>query len=199
MNVKLYVEGGGDSEEVQARCREAFRKLLEKAGFKGRMPRIVACGGRNATFDDFRTAHSDPKKRYFPILLVDSEGTVSSQPWEHLTQRDGWTRPDGASEEQAQLMVACMETWILADRETVRKLFKKDLRENSLLPVGDLERRGKDAVQQSLEDGTRGCPRDRQYLKGKRSFQVVAELDPAVLERELPHFKRLLETLRAAL
>lgn len=199
MNVKLYVEGGGDSEEVQVRCREAFRKLLEKAGFKGRMPRIVACGGRNATFDDFRTAHGDPKKSYFPILLVDSEGTVSESPWEHLAQRDGWTRPAGATEEQAQLMVACMETWTLADRETLRRIFRKDLRENSLLPVVELENRGKEQVQQALEDGTRGCDRDRRYMKGKRSFQVVAELDPAVLERELPHFKRLLETLRAML
>jgi hypothetical protein len=68
-----------------------------------------------------------------------------------------------------------------------------------LLPVVELEKREKEQVQQALEDGTRGCARDRRYVKGRRSFQVVAEVDPVVLERELPHFKRLLDTLRAIL
>jgi hypothetical protein len=47
----IYVEGGGagaDSKDVDIRCREGFRKLLENCGFEGRMPRLVklvaACG-----------------------------------------------------------------------------------------------------------------------------------------------------------
>lgn len=54
--VKLYVEGGGDSKEQHVRCREGFRKLLEKAGLAGEMPRIVAGGGRGTTFDQFKMA-----------------------------------------------------------------------------------------------------------------------------------------------
>jgi hypothetical protein len=49
----IFLEGGGDSKDLHVRCREGFRKLLEKCGFKGRMPRTVACGGRSAVFDDF--------------------------------------------------------------------------------------------------------------------------------------------------
>ena len=56
MNARLYIEGGGDSKQLHTRCREGFRKLLERCGFGGRMPRLVACGGRNSTFDDFSTA-----------------------------------------------------------------------------------------------------------------------------------------------
>ncbi len=44
--VKVYVEGGGDSKELRTRCREGFSKLVERAGFKDRMPKFVACGGR---------------------------------------------------------------------------------------------------------------------------------------------------------
>ena len=40
----IYLEGGGESKELHSRCREGFRKLLEKNGFKGNMPRLVACG-----------------------------------------------------------------------------------------------------------------------------------------------------------
>jgi predicted ATPase len=47
VNVKLHLEGGGDSKELQIRCREAFSKLIAKAGFAGRMPRIKACGSRD--------------------------------------------------------------------------------------------------------------------------------------------------------
>ncbi len=57
MSAHLYVEGG-ESKEDQIRCREGFRKLLEKAGFSGRMPRLSACGGRGSVFDDFKTAYA---------------------------------------------------------------------------------------------------------------------------------------------
>lgn len=43
MSAVLYLEGGAsgaDSKELQIRCREGFRKLLEKSGHKGRMPRL---------------------------------------------------------------------------------------------------------------------------------------------------------------
>ena len=54
---KIYLEGGGDSTQLTIRCREGFRKLLVKCGFAGRMPRLVACGGRGTAFDRFMTAH----------------------------------------------------------------------------------------------------------------------------------------------
>jgi hypothetical protein len=53
-----------------------------------------------------------------------------------------------------------------------------------------LENRSKDDVQKGLEDATRDCGRDRQYAKGKRSFRVLAELDPEALKGQLPHFER---------
>ena len=67
----LYIEGG-ESKEDQIRCREGFRKLIEKAGLSGRMPRLKACGGRRSAFDDFRTAHSNRKVGDCIAMLVDS-------------------------------------------------------------------------------------------------------------------------------
>src|SRR5256885_2202952 len=99
---KVYVEGGGDhNKQLNIRCREGFRKLLEKCGFERRMPRIVACGGREAAYRDFATAHRSGELNY-SALFIDSEDAVANaeQPWEHLKQRDGWDRPDGATDEQ---------------------------------------------------------------------------------------------------
>ncbi|MEW5986010.1 MAG: DUF4276 family protein [Chloroflexota bacterium] len=197
MSVYLYVEGGGDTREEHIRCREGFRKLLEKAGFRQRMPRIVAGGGRSTTFDTFRIALQDPGK--VAILLVDSEEPVTQTPWGHLRARDQWEQPDGATDEQAQFMVTCMETWILADRDALSEFFGANLHKKALLPLNGLEQRSREEVQEALAQTTRSCGRDRQYQKGKRSFRVLASLNPTTLSQHLPYFRRLVETLNAYL
>ncbi len=194
-SVKLYVEGGGDSKELHSRCRQGFRKLLEKAGFTDRMPRIVAGGGRQATFDMFRTALCSAVEADYPILLVDSEDAITAEPWAHLHARDGWGRPTGAADDQAQLMVTCMETWIMADRAALRLVFRDCLQASALLPETALEEHRRDDVQDALEHATRACGPRRAYRKGKRSFEVLAELDPQQLRERLIYFARLVQTL----
>lgn len=198
MNVEIYAEGGGDARELKARFRKALQLLLEKAGFKGHMPGVRACGSRKSAYDIFLTAHADRGEDDFPILLVDSEELVSKSPWKHLEEqpRDLWKRPADAHDEQAHLMVTCMETWIVADRAALRKVFGQHLNESALPPEAGLEGRTKGEIQGKLEVATKACPRGRRYEKGRRSFQVVGELDPGVLEPLLPHFERLLDTLR---
>ena len=74
VSVKLYVEGGGDAQE----SREAFRRgwigFLRRAGLTGRMPQVIPGGGREQTFDKFRTAVQHRRAEEILILLVDSEG-----------------------------------------------------------------------------------------------------------------------------
>lgn len=193
--VKLYVEGGGDSKELHARCREGFRKLLEGAGFKGRMPRIVAGGGRRAAFDMFRTALTAVGGPDYSILLVDSEEPVTTAPWEHLQTRDGWVRPDGAADDQAHLMVTCMETWAMADHDALHTVFGDCLQTSALLPEASLEARPRIEVQEALELATRSCGPRRAYRKGERSFEVLARLRPARLRQCLWWFRRLLQAL----
>jgi len=112
----IYLEGGGDSKELHARCREGFRKLLEKSGFHGRMPRLVACGGRDAVFGDFQRAHSVSTTPYV-AMWIDSEKPMANveETWRHLRAVPTvlqWDRPDGAEDEQVLFMTTCMESWI---------------------------------------------------------------------------------------
>lgn len=76
MKAKMYLEGGGDSKDLHVRCREGFRKLLESTGFKGKMPQLIACGGRDSTYRDFKTAHTSRMADYV-AMLVDSEELVN--------------------------------------------------------------------------------------------------------------------------
>ena len=80
----IYLEGGGDDNQVKIRCREGFRKLLAKCGFAGRMPKLVACGGRGAAFDRFKTAHEVAGE--YVALLIDSEDPMTDieAAWKHL-------------------------------------------------------------------------------------------------------------------
>lgn len=81
----IYIEGGGDSKDLHTRCRQGFRLLLERCGFSGRMPRLVACGSRSATYNDFTTKHVSNQEKYV-AMLIDSEEPVShsEKTWNHL-------------------------------------------------------------------------------------------------------------------
>jgi hypothetical protein len=170
------------------------------------MPAIVACGGRRKAFDRFRTAHRDEPSGELPVLLVDSETPVRTPPWDHVRDRvgDHWSRPDGVDDDQLQFMATCMETWLMGDPGTLRRLFGSEFRPSALLPLERLEERSASDVQTALEMATRGCPRGRRYERGGRSFALLRELDPKVLDGSsggprLESFCRLIESLTARL
>jgi hypothetical protein len=188
----LYIEGG-ESKEDKIRCREGFCKILEKAGFSGRLPRLRACGGRYSAFDDFKTAHAGRRLGDFIAMLVDSEDPVKDleKTWDHLKSRvgDKWDKPVGAVDEQVLFMTTCMETWIVADRAALREHFGQRLQEKALPALHDLENRSRADVHDKLVRASRDCL--NAYSKGKRSFEVLAKLDPAVLKQYLPSFVRV--------
>lgn len=193
MTVWLYVEGGGN-KSVDSKCREGFGKLLKRARFTGRMPKITACGSRQEAFKAFRNHPTKKSRAGLPMLLVDSEEQVAQSTWKHLHQRDGWERPAEAQDDQAQLMAQCMETWIIADPATLQRYFGAKFREAALPRTADLETCEKEKVQTALAHATRDCDRDRRYYKGKKSFELLSLLNPEMLLR-LAHFKLFCDAL----
>jgi hypothetical protein len=189
MTAKIYLEGGGDSKDLHILCRQGFRQLMESAGFSGRMPRFVSCGGRDAVYDDFKTAHEQSNADYV-AMLIDSEDPFDDQErtWDHLRRRDNREQPDGSDDRQVLFMATCMETWIVSDRDTLRQHYGHNLQESALPPLDNLEQRSRQEVQESLKRATRRC--QNAYRKGKRSFEVLGKLDPATLETHLAAFRR---------
>lgn len=199
MNARLYIEGGGDSKADRSRCREGFSKLLGNAGLAGSMPRLIACGGRDAAFDDFKTAHASQTGGGYVAMLVDSEDPVSDleKPWDHLKRRDQWDKPAGAADEQALLMTTCMASWISADHGTLRQHYAPNLQESALLPTAKLESRSRTDMHDHLVRASRNC--SNAFAKGKRSFEILGKLDPAILRQHLPSFARVERILLAKL
>ncbi|MFZ2653743.1 MAG: DUF4276 family protein [Victivallales bacterium] len=194
MNSTIYLEGGGDSKELHVRCREGFRKLLEKCGFVGRMPRLSACGGRNEVFDDFKRALSKNRNNAYIAMWIDSEDPMSDikKAWDHLknvSTVDKWDMPQGANDEQVLFMTTCMETWIIADRDTLKAHYGSKLRESGLPSPINIERQLRHDIQDKLEHATRNC--SNAYEKGKRSFVILSKLNTDTLKRDLPSFARV--------
>ena len=194
VSIKLYVEGGGDSKTLRTACREGFGTFIEKAGLSGRMPRIVACGGRDEAYDKFKIAHASQDGT--SLLLVDAERPVDQAgAWEHLQGApDEWPRPGGAADDQCHLMVQLMESWFLADRDALEEFYGQGYRENALPQNPQIERVAKDDVLDGLDRAARDTSK-RGYDKGAHSFEILAKLDPEKVKDASPRAKHFIEAL----
>ena len=174
-----------------------FSSFFEKASLAGRMPRVIACGGRQAAFDKFRTALHSSNEEEFIVLLVDSEGPVveGAGPWRHLGTRDGWHRPGDASDENAHLMVECMENWLLADKDGLAAYFGPGFSRSALPARPDIESVPKAEVLEGLRNATRQS-RKGEYGKGRHSFDILEQADSARILVASPHASRLIDTLK---
>lgn len=201
MSLTIFVEGGNPHDTLSlSECRKGFRVLLEKSGFKGKMPTFIACGGRQRAFKEFEKAMrlGDPHV----VLLVDSEDPIADieKPWEHLAARtgDAMRKPKDATDAQALLMATCMETWIVADPAALAQRYKHDtFHAQALPPLVDLESRHRHDVQDRLAHATRDSRSP--YKKGSRSFKALENVDPDRIRDHLPSFARVERILKAKL
>ena len=142
------------------------------------------------------------KPNELPLLLVDSEGRVAPahSAWQHLKARpgDGWDRPNGASDDQAFLMVQVMETWFIADREALRTFFGNRFKDNAIPAWPNLEAVPKQGVYDALDRATAECGEKRyeEGTKGRLSFKLLATISPEKVENASPHARALLDRLR---
>lgn len=201
VGMKLYVEGGGDSNSLRTACRRGFSEFLIRSGLDGHMPRIVACGSRQNAYDDFCTALRSGNPA---MLLVDSEAPVAGeqapwQPWQHLLNRAGdkWVQPAGANNEHCHLMVQCMEAWFLADRQALQVFFGQGFNVNALPAVSSpIEGVTKQQIYQSLANATKDCKTKAPYGKGEHSFKLLALIDPAKVTAASGWAKRFIDEIK---
>lgn len=205
--MKLYVEGGGDSNSLKTACREGFAKFLQKAGLQGRMPRIVACGSRRDAYDSFCTAIANGETAF---LLIDSEAPVLAHhqqgemhewlPWQHLAGREGdrWKKPAGAENTHCHLMVQCMENWFLADHQALASFFAQGFKVNQLpATANSIETIDKQPLYRALAQATNSCKSKAVYGKGEHSFKLLGLIDPGKVTGASAWAKRFVDTMRA--
>ncbi len=191
MKVRVYVEGGGDQGSTKAACRKAFSEFFQKIISEGVRPKVIAAGGRQNAFDGFKTALAS-RLDAFVVLLVDSEDpvTAASGPWSHLKERDQWDRPQAATDDQAQLMVQCMESWFLADKEALAVYYGQGFNAGTLPSDPNIENIPKRQLLDSLSNSTRATQKE-QYHKTRHGFDILERIDPVKVRAASYHAERL--------
>lgn len=138
----------------------------------------------------------------FNVLLVDSEdpveGTVS--PWAHLQNRagDGWRKPAGADDSCCQMMVACMEAWLIADPAGLKKHFGGNFDAKKLPSAGLAEGQTKDAIHNALQRATQNTPA-KEYRKIHDGAKLLKCVDPEIVSLHCRWCKRLFVALEDAI
>jgi len=196
--VRIYLEGGGDSKDTKAAIRRGFSKFLGPLRDQAREQRlgwrIVACGPRSAAFDGFLTAlkiHPDA----FNVLLVDAEGPVDSTltRWEHLRSRDGWDTPPLA-DEHCHLIVQMVEAWFVADLDALRAFYGQGFHENAIPKDRDVEKLDRKTLESGLKRATRHTTKGP-YHKIHHAAKLLESLNSQTVRSKAPHCDRLFETL----
>ena len=212
---RLYIEGGGraDSDPPETNRgamvdnnAEAFRRgwqmFFNKAGVNGQMLEIAVGGGQQEAFGLFNAQlnrysgqqATEPK----PLLLVDSEEPVAAghTVWEHLQARHQhrFQRPANADDQSAFMMVQATETWFVADPPALQRFFGSSLDTNVFLNLPPLETIPKADALDKLRQATLRC--SHHYSKRRRSYGILAEIDPEQVAAACPHANQLITYLR---
>ncbi|NLX13988.1 MAG: DUF4276 family protein [Phycisphaerales bacterium] len=194
--IRIYIEGGGDQRATKAALREGMGKFLyslrERARQCGIRWNIVACGGRNSTFDAFKTAMRQ-HVHAFNVLLVDAEAPVSKEPWAYLHERDQWFM-DGLHDEQCHLMVQCMEAWIIADIDALAHFYGQGFRRKDIPGSPNVEEIDKTRLADCLKTATRAT-RKGEYHKTRHAPQIVGLLNKDTVCQKASYCRRLFDTL----
>jgi hypothetical protein len=171
--------------------------FFASAGLVGKRPRTVPCGGRRQAYDAFVAAISSPRYGELALLLVDSEAPISvgHTIWQHLSIRDGWSKPTGAGDEHVFLMVQVMEAWFIADKRALQLQFGAKFDTTAFPAWPSIEAVTKDKVFAALAKATAACGAG--YAKGSPSFEILGRLNAHTVEAACPHAKRLLNRLRS--
>jgi len=155
---------------------------------------VVASGGRRKAFDNFCDALSGHPNEVI-LLLIDSERPVQASVWAHLeAEPDDWEKPHGATDEQAHLMVQCMEAWFLADKEALSSYYAQGFRMDSLPRRQNVEEIPKEELVPAPQHAS-GRTTKGKYHKAHHGFAILALVDPARVRAVSAHAARFFEVL----
>ncbi len=194
--VRVYVEGGGDSNSLKTELRKAFQSFFASAGLD-KKPRVVACGSRHKAFKDYCIALRTLNNNDITLLLVDSESLLcGNSPVEHLTNEDQWQFPQNTDKENIHLMAVVMETWLISDADGLAQCFGTRLDRNQI-PQNheDYESIPKEKVYSILDKALQNTNNGK-YSKAKHSFKALSCVDAAVVSSKCKHAELFIKRLR---
>ncbi|GDZ94655.1 hypothetical protein PA905_26110 [Planktothrix agardhii CCAP 1459/11A] len=192
VEIRIYVEGGGDGKESKAAFREGMSKFLKRLTGEQQQIKItcVVCGSRNAAHRNFThdlTSHPDA----INLLLVDSEDFVRvSSARQHLMNRDSWDDLSGIDENDIHLMVQVMESWLIADIDTLANYYGQGFNRNAIPRNNNVEQISKAQIESTLKRATQRTKKG-EYHKIKHGPKILAMIDVSIVRERSFYCDRL--------
>ena len=198
--VEIYMEGGGKGAGTKAALRQGMdaflRELKDGVRAKSWRWKLVCCGSRNEAFRAFENSHRG-RDDAIVVLLVDAESPVNDSPSTHLTARDGWDLT-GMNDNFVHLMVQTMETWIVADPQTLADYYGQGFQANVLPSRPDLEDEDKTTVENALKRATRKTQKG-EYHKIRHASELLNRMNSEKVQQRCRHCERLFHSLGRAI
>lgn len=181
--IRIYFEG----DSALTPGFDAFlREIKEKARSRRCEFKLVATNG--TPVQDFHDAiKTHPEASNF--LLMDSEDAIT-EPLPDLCTRKGLARLSDSVFWMAQVM----ESWFLADTESLKQYYGDGFRRDVLQGNPSVEKIPKRDVLSKLKDATRGT-RKSAYHKTAHAPHLLAKIDPESVKAAAPNCKRLFDAL----
>jgi hypothetical protein len=196
--IRVYVEGGGDSNSGKSDVRRGFRQFLSQIIALARVKNIgwniTACGNTKATKNAFTTALRQ-RPTALNILIVDSDGPfdIDRSSSQHLFQKDEIDTLN-ISDEQCHLMVQVMETWLVADVNALMDFYGNNFNDNPIPKRQDIEQVGREEIYRILKEATKKTQKG-EYHKINHGLVILGKVDVATVRRKAPHCEQLFATL----
>lgn len=199
--IRIYVEGGGNSTALKAQLRTGFDGLLKKqkqaAASKGIRWNLTPCGTRNLAKDAFLNGLENYADA-LTILLVDAEAPFKAGTRDnvaHLNASDGWDLSK-VDVNTVHLMIQCMEAWVVADPEALFSYYGQYFSINGLPQRLNLEEEPKTDLARKLERATADKNNKKgTYAKIKHASDLLKKIDPVKVSKRCPSFAAFTEWL----
>lgn len=199
--IRVYVEGGarGSNKDSTTALRKGFnaffKDIIERTRSKGIRWQLTLCNDTAETCRFFNRALRDYPER-FNVLLVDADSAVEEKitSHQHIQNQHRCDLRD-AAEEQCHLMVQVMESWFIADIESLKNFYgKNDFNANAIPKTADVEKIGKDTIMQALKTATRKTQKG-EYQKIKHAAELLERINSREVRKAAKHCEMLFSTL----
>ena len=163
--ITIYYEGS-------SALREGFSTFF--SGIPGGRPKLVAGKSFANTIRAFVIAVEHSSSINF--LLVDADGPNDGKLLQKVTANPEWKSGLAVSGERVHFMVQVMESWLIADKDTLRTYYGQGFRPTRLPADSKVEEIHKDTVAKGLRDATRDTSKGP-YHKTRHAPTILARID----------------------
>ncbi|MBX7169612.1 MAG: DUF4276 family protein [Pyrinomonadaceae bacterium] len=201
--IRIYIEGDKKSKNSNISLREGFstffNDLREQARERGIRFDVILGGSSAETFKDFLLGvKSHPNS--FVAFLIDTDDEVSEEdtPKSFLQKHQkskNWNWKN-VEDKQCQLMVQIMESWFLADVETLKSFYGQKFNFNAVPKTKDVEKVPKTNVENSLDSATKDTQKGiYSENKLKHGAELLTKIDAIKIRQRAKHCARIFQTI----